>query len=129
MPNIHTENILVVEANIDSNNHVNNLVYLRWAHALSANHWNALATAAMQESTNWFLGAQSIEYYKEVKLAETITATTFIEKIERQKCFRKVIFVNEKNEEVAIANLVWICLQASSNRPLRVSEEVIGLFL
>jgi acyl-CoA thioesterase FadM len=58
---------------------------------LSANHWNALATAAMQESTNWFLGAQSIEYYKEVKLAETITATTFIEKIERQKCFRKVI--------------------------------------
>jgi acyl-CoA thioester hydrolase len=77
---------------IDYNNHVNNLVYLRWAHQASDKHWLYATTAQMQAKHAWVLGRQEIDYLRELKLDDEIMIDTFIEKIERQKCYRVVEF-------------------------------------
>jgi acyl-CoA thioester hydrolase len=113
---------------IDNNQHVNNMVYLRWAHTISHLHWNTVTSPSMQKNTMWVLGRQEIDYKKEVKLGEKITLCTFIHSIEKQKCFRHVVFTNEKKELVATCILTWICLEASTKKPMRVSSEIIDLF-
>ncbi len=122
------EHIALAE-HIDNNNHVNNLVYLRWAHAISHLHWNSVTTYAMQTNITWVLGRQEIDYKKEVKEGEVITVTTYIDSIEKQKCYRHVVFTNTKNEVVANCILTWVSLDGITKKPIRVPAEIIPLFI
>ncbi len=115
---------------IDWNNHVNNLVYLRWAHTISKSHWEAVVPAEWLAKMFWVVGHQSIDYLAETKLGEQIEVETYIEKIDRQKCYRKIIFKNvASNKMVAEAFIIWILLDANSKKPMRIGKEVEQLFL
>jgi acyl-CoA thioester hydrolase len=120
----------VAEADLDHNNHVNNMVYLRWAHQASDRHWNEKSTAIQRDSLHWVLGRQEIDYLRELKLDDNIKIVTFISQIERQKCFRTVQFY-KMPENILCANciLVWVALDATTKKPVRVNQAIKDQFI
>jgi acyl-CoA thioester hydrolase len=123
-------NHTVEEADLDHNNHVNNMVYLRWAHQASDRHWNDKSTTEQRDSMHWVLGRQEIDYLKELKLNDNIKIITFISQIEKQKCFRTVQFYKMPEDILsARCTLVWVALDAQTKKPLRINQEIKDLFL
>ena len=59
-PYIH--NITVKETEIDSLNHVNNVVYLQWINDVSALHWKTLSTDEINSKYIWVAVRHEIDY-------------------------------------------------------------------
>lgn len=129
MPDVFTFTVPVTETAIDQLGHVNNLVYLQWASLVSKLHWEYLANAEMRRPLLWVMGRQEIDYLQELKIAQQVRIETFVEKVERQKCFRTVLFYNsETGTLVAKAQIIWVLLDAVAKKPMRISEALVKLF-
>jgi acyl-CoA thioesterase FadM len=62
--------------------------------------------------------------------AGKISIETYIEKIERQKCFRVVEFYKLPERILAAkAILIWVALDILNKRPIRVEQNVIDCFM
>jgi acyl-CoA thioester hydrolase len=126
---IHTLSLTVTENHLDSNMHVNNLEYLRWAHKISSLHWKSVATPLLQEEYTWVIARNEIDYFRELFLGDEIEIKTWIEKTVKAKSYRIIeIYNKSKNEMAAKAMVIWYALEASTRRPKRISEEINQLF-
>ncbi len=120
---------IVQEKDIDSNNHVNNLVYLKWAHAISASHWNSLVPKEA-ENLLWVVGKQEIEYLQELILDDEVLLETEIIAINKHKCIRQIHFFKLPiHTKVATCFITWVALDKVTKKPVRVSESVSKIFL
>ena len=57
--------ITVLPADIDDNDHVNNVVYLRWIFDVALAHWNASASDEMKQTYGWVATRHEIDYRRE----------------------------------------------------------------
>lgn len=129
MPAVFKQTITVEEKHIDHLGHVNNLVYLQWAAAISKMHWEQLAAEGMRNSLLWVMGRQEIDYLRELKPAQQVRIETWVERCEKQKCFRHVLLYDAaKNELAARAIITWVLLDAATKKPIRISEGLIKIF-
>ena len=51
----------MVEADIDTMGHVNNIVYLRWVQKVATAHWNAAATEQQKNDYAWVVLRHEID--------------------------------------------------------------------
>ncbi|MFN8253719.1 MAG: acyl-CoA thioesterase [Ferruginibacter sp.] len=129
MPAVFKQIITVEEKHIDQLGHVNNLVYLQWASAVSKMHWEQLADEAMRAPLLWVMGRQEIDYLKELKLAQQVRIETWVAQCEKQKCFRHILFYDDgRNELAAKALITWVLLDAATKKPMRISTGLVQLF-
>jgi acyl-CoA thioester hydrolase len=128
-PIIFSLQITALPEHIDYNNHVNNLVYLKWMHLISSTHWKAVTPATMQAECLWVIGRQEIEYLLEIKLNDQIIIETYVEKTEKQKSYRVITFYNsDKTKIMAKAKIMHILLNAITKKPMRIGQDIIALF-
>ncbi len=52
----------VLPNDIDEQNHVNNIVYLRWVQDVATAHWQAIASPEAQERIGWVVLRHEIDY-------------------------------------------------------------------
>lgn len=129
-PNRFFHELIVSEPDIDFNNHVNNLVYLQWVQLVSGLHWDHRTTVEQRANCFWVIARQEIDYLRELKLNEKVLIETFIERVEKQKCYRTVlIYKKDSNELAARAQIVWVLLDPATKRPMRISDDVIQPFI
>lgn len=122
--------LIVDQEHLDHNDHVNNLEYIKWAHWISGKHWEAEAETIYREKLKWVVVKNEIEYLKPLFHGDEVRLETWIEKIEKAKCWRRVNIYRKSDQQlVATALIVWYALDAVSGRPSRIPQELADHFL
>ncbi|WP_353662535.1 acyl-CoA thioesterase [Hydrogenimonas sp. SS33] len=122
----------VPEEAIDSNGHVNNVVYLQWFADAAAEHarqngWGE--EACRRRGTMWVARKHCIEYLHPAFENDALVLTTWIERVERVKAIRKYTLEKEDGTPVSRGESEWVYLDAKRLRPIRIPDGMRHLFL
>jgi len=124
--NIFNFKIIVTKAMIDNLNHVNNMVYLRWANLAATKHWNTLSSNKIDNQYVWVALRHEIDYLKPAFLNDTITIKTWVGETQGVKSIRYVEMYN-KTILLAKTKTVWVMLDAKTMRPKRIKEDILNI--
>ena len=75
--------LLVLPADIDEQNHVNNTVYLRWVQDVATAHWQSVASQEAQDNIVWVVLRHEIDYKAPAILGDEIVLRTWVGKATR----------------------------------------------
>jgi acyl-CoA thioester hydrolase len=121
----HSFNVQI--SDIDEHRHVNNVAYLRWIQEAAVAHWLHAANAEIQKKYTWFVLRHEIDYKKRAFEGEQITAETWVGAAGKIKCERLTRIL--RGEEILVeAKSIWCLLDATTNRPTRITSELIEIF-
>lgn len=114
---------------IDEQNHVNNVVYLRWVQEVAFAHWNNLGSEALKSKYKWVVLRHEIDYHSPALPGDRIVASTWIDVPDGPRQKRYVCFQRSSDlKALASACTTWCLLDAQSGRPKRVSPEITSVF-
>ena len=121
--------VRVEAADLDDQDHVNNVVYVRWVQDAAIAHWRALTTTEIQATVGWALLRHEIDYRAAARLGDEIIVRTrggHLEGItfERLTDIRRAA----DGRVLAESRTLWCPIDPRSGRPRRVSDEVRSLF-
>ncbi len=121
--------ITVLPADIDVMNHVNNVVYLQWVQDAAAAHWITHAPKEVKEKYNWVVLRHEINYRSPALVHDELIAKTWVQSYENLKSVRIVQIIRKKDDKLlAEATSTWCLLNATTNRPVRIGEEITSVF-
>lgn len=124
-----TKIIQVQEDDLDNLNHVNNVRYLQWIQDIAKEHWHAKAPKEIYETSIWVVKSHFIEYKKAAFLGDQIEVKTYIEKSKGALSIRMVEMSEVHTKELLLKSKTeWVLIDAHTQRPIRVSEEIIAIF-
>ena len=124
---VYINNITVKESEIDSLNHVNNVVYLQWINDVSALHWKMLSNDEINSKYIWVAVRHEIDYIKPAFLNENITIKTWIATLKGVKSIRNVE-IYRKDQLLAKSKTTWVLLDAKTQKITRIPKEIEMLF-
>lgn len=129
-PTVFEHKLVVQSADIDVMNHVNNVVYLRYAQEVAEAHWYAKGSERLRQQYVWVVLRHEIDYLNPSLLGHELMGTTWVEDPNGAKIVRNVELFNiNLNKTTAKVKTTWCLLDASSLRPRRIEGEMIDLFL
>lgn len=116
----------VKKEDIDSLNHVNNMVYLQWVNNMSEKHWAILSNDAINEKYSWFCIRHEINYANEAFLGDEITVYTWVG---ATKGVRSIRHVHIYKGDVLLAKTAstWCLVDAKTLKPTRIKEDIFDL--
>jgi acyl-CoA thioester hydrolase len=126
---VFTLTVPVLPEDIDEQDHVNNMVYLRWVQEIAISHWRAIASPEAQAAVSWVVLRHEIDYKTPAILGDEIELRTWVGKATRLT-FERFTEIRRKNETklVAKARTLWCPIDPQTARPIRVSNEVRSQF-
>lgn len=115
---------------IDENNHVNNISYLKWVQDVAIAHWNSVSDTEMRSNYIWVVNRHEIDYLKEAYLDSKLVAKTWVVEPHGARSYRFVeIYDTESNTVIAKIKTTWILLDLPTKRPRRIESDIINAFL
>jgi len=120
----------VLPADIDGQNHVNNIVYLRWIQDVATAHWQSLASAEAQAVIGWVVLRHEIDYRSPASLGDEILLRTWVGKASRLK-FERFTEIRRKIDNrqlLAQARTLWVPVDVRTGKPMRVSADLRAQF-
>jgi acyl-CoA thioester hydrolase len=121
--------ITVKPEDIDRANHVNNVVYLKWVQDVSEGHWRAVATPEMLENYHWVAIRHEIDYKNSGFLNDELLLKTFLKSYGGVRSQRVVQIIRKSDQKLLVESLTtWILMASSTNKPARITDEMILLF-
>ena len=78
MNNVFTLTITVSLEDIDTLQHVNNLVYVKWMDTIATTHWSFLTKENPLPQYVWVVMRHEIDYLKQATLGDEIIVKTWI---------------------------------------------------
>jgi len=115
---------------IDTNDHVNNAVWVRWMEELAARHWEADANPAHVAAYGWVVLRHEIDYRGNVREGAQVIGTTQIRERPRGARFeRHFSFVDDTGRELVCARTRWAMIDLAKGRPARIPAKVAAPFL
>lgn len=121
----HEIRVTVTDADIDVQDHVNNVVYLRWAQEVAIAHWEAVATDTMRANTVWVVRRHELDYLSPALPGDEIIARTWVGAGTAVTFERHTEILRAGDRKVlAKARSVWCVLDPASGRPRRIDREL-----
>ncbi len=126
---VFEQRVRVQPGDLDERNHVNNVVYLRWAQDIAIAHWQAMAPADDQSSVAWVALRHEIDYLSPALLGDEIILRTWVG-VARRLSFERLTEILRAGDQtlLAKARTIWCPVDAATGRPARVSAAVRALF-
>ncbi|WP_291864125.1 thioesterase family protein [Maribacter sp.] len=122
--------ITVVANDLDELKHVNNVRYVQWIQDISKEHWKARAPKKLQENTIWVVLTHYITYKKPAQLGDSILIKTFIKESKGAISVRVVEMFNAKTNSLLLrSSTEWCLLNAKTQKPMRISEDLKNVFI
>lgn len=122
--------IAVTPDDIDENNHVNNVVFLRWVYEVALAHWNASADPSMQSNYGWVATRHELDYRREALLGDPIVARTWIGAVDSRRFERHTEIVRTSDQAVlARGRTYWCLMSRSTGKVTRIPPEMTALFV
>ena len=122
----HQYLVKVNDEDIDTLNHVNNLVYLKWVNDASEKHWAILANDEINRKYYWICLRHEIDYLGETFCDDEIIVITWVGESKGVKSIRHVAIVKNK-KVIAKAETTWCLIDSKTQKPTRVSSEILDL--
>jgi len=116
-------NITVLPEDIDAQNHVNNVVYVRWAQQVAIAHWQAMAPPEQRELYRWVVLRHEIDYLNPAFLNDKIQGQTWVSAVNGAKSTRHVKICCG-NKTLAQIKTEWCLLDAASMKPKRIGDDI-----
>jgi acyl-CoA thioester hydrolase len=122
-------NVVVLPADIDEQNHVNNTVYLRWVQDVATAHWKSLANAESQAAIDWVVLRHEIDYKMPAAAGDEILLRTWVGEASRLK-FERFTEIRRKPDRQLLsqARTLWVPIDVRTGKPTRVSAELRAQF-
>lgn len=120
--------IEVKEEDIDQLHHVNNAIYVKWMDQVAGEHWDHLTRMCNFSDYFWVVSRHEIDYKKEAKLGDIITAKTWVGETKGVVSVRYIEFYNEDILLVR-SKTNWVLLDAKTGKPSRIRENILSLLL
>lgn len=121
--------IIVTKDDLDELNHVNNVRYVQWVNNAAKMHWQQNTTEEITNRFYWVVLKHHIEYKSSAFLNDVITLKTYVLKSEGVRSTRIVeIYNNKTNKLLAKSETNWCLIDSKTNRPTRITDEIINLF-
>ena len=134
MPGIYEHRVTVRDEEIDVQDRVNNVVYLRWmedaATAHSALHgWTASRYA--QIGAGWVARSHHVEYVQPAFAQESIVVRTWVATMKRVTSLRRYYILREDPDGetlLATAETKWAFVAFATGEPKRIPPEIADSF-
>ncbi len=121
--------ITIQPADIDANDHVNHVVYLRWINDVAVAHWRAYATPGMLDEYAWFATRHEIDYRREVRLGDPVEARTWIGTVDSRRMERHTAIVNPADGAVlARGRTLWTLVRRDTGKVTRIPDFMVPMF-
>ena len=117
MKDIFELEITVTAEDIDTLNHVNNVVYVQWMDTVAFKHWAFLTDKNPLPEYVWVVLKQAV-------LGDVITVKTWVGETKGFKSERLMEFYKQ-NQLLVKAKTIWGMLDAKSSKPSRIRENVL----
>lgn len=122
--------IVVRPEDIDDNDHVNNVVYLKWIFDVALAHWLESAPAEMQATYGWVATRHEIDYRREALLGDAIVARTWIGAVDSRKFERFTAIVRTSDNHVlARGTSFWALIARETGKITRIPPDMTALFV
>ena len=116
----------VKEQDIDTLNHVNNVVYLQWVNDISGIHWSLLSNDSINSKYFWVVLRHEIDYINQAFLNDEITVYTWIGASSGVRSIRNVHIY--KGDDLLIkAKSTWCLIDAKTHRPTRIKQDIMDI--
>lgn len=130
MNSSYSHSLRVKQSDLDSMNHVNNVVYLQWVQDAASAHWNSKAPTSVKEKYSWVVLRHEIDYKSPAVLHDELIAKTWVQDYEGVKSTRVVQVIRKRdNCLLAEARTTWCLLNAATLKPTRIVDEIRSVFL
>jgi acyl-CoA thioester hydrolase len=120
--------IAIDPADIDHMGHVNNATYLKWVQEAVIDYWRSVAPPEAVAQHLWVALKHEITYLKPTFLQDIVVAEVIAEKVQGARAFFRTVL--RRGEDVlSEIHSSWCCLDAATQRPARLTRDVVGRFL
>ena len=120
--------VAIQPADIDHMGHVNNSVYLRWVQDAVVDYWQSIAPPDAVASHLWVALKHEITYRKPTFLDDQVFADVIAERVQGARAFFTTM-IRRGEDVLAEVKSCWCCLDASTQRPKRLTREVTSRFV
>ncbi len=117
----------VFAAEIDAQNHVNNVAYVRWIQDVTVAHWISATTEETREKLTWLVTRHEIDYKKPAFENEEITVTTWVGEPTRVS-WERFTEITRGEDLLVKARSVWCLIDRETLKPSRITSEMKDLF-
>jgi acyl-CoA thioester hydrolase len=127
---IYSKTIVIPQAVIDENGHVNNVAYVQWMQDIAVEHYASIGGIEAQGSeATWVIREHRIEYFLPAFVDEEIEIKTWVESIRRVRSLRKYEFIRRSDEKVLVKGETdWVFVDIKTGAPRGIPQEVINVF-
>ena len=121
--------VRVEPTDLDDQDHVNNVVYVRWVQDAAIAHWRALTTSEIQATVGWALLRHEIDYRAAARLGDEVIVRTRVGHLEGIT-FERLTDIRRAADGRVLAEsrTLWCPIDPRSGRPRRVCDVVRSLF-
>jgi len=117
----------VNQSEIDEQNHVNNVAYVKWIQDVAVAHWFSATTEAQREKFTWIVVRHEIDYKNQAFENEEITATTWVGEPTRIS-WERLTEITRGESLLVKARSVWCLIDRETSKPTRITIELKELF-
>ena len=114
-------------ADIDAQNHVNNVAYVRWIQDAAIAHWSSATTAIQRKTLTWIVTRHEIDYKKPAFENEEITVTTWVGEPTRVS-WERFTEINRGEVLLVKARSVWCLIDRETLKLARITAELKEIF-
>jgi len=124
MENVFILKMTVSIEDIDTLQHVNNLVYVKWMDKIATEHYAFLTKDTPLPQYVWVVTRHEIDYLKQAGLGDEITVKTWVGET---RGITSVRFMNFYKDNILLvkAKTVWAMLDSKTFKPTRIRENVL----
>jgi acyl-CoA thioester hydrolase len=128
---IYRHEFTVSQDAMDTNGHVNNVIYVQWMQDVAILHCDATGgTLATQAAgATWVARSHRIEYLKPAFANEAVVALSWVVDFRRVRSLRRYRFLRKSDDMLlARGETDWVFVDAETGRPRTIPEAVSRVF-
>lgn len=129
---VFTLPVQATEHDIDSNGHVNNIVYVKWMQDVAIAHSDTVGCTAATTAAGctWVARSHHIEYLRPAYAGDRVLIQTWVvDTTRKSSSSRRYRMVRESDGAVlARGETLWVLIDVQNGRPRTIPPEVIGCF-
>ena len=125
-PTAYTFTLRVAAEDIDAQNHVNNVAYLKYVQDAAVRHWFSVAPADVAAAVAWVVRRHEIEYARPARLGDELELTVRVELVRGVRGVRRTT-ISLAADGAGVANVwsEWVWVRLADGRPSRVPSELV----
>jgi acyl-CoA thioester hydrolase len=118
------QRLVVEHVDVDDQNHVNNVAYVRWIQNVAVAHWFAVTDEGIRDEYSWIVTRHEIDYLKAAFAGEEMELATWVGD-PRRATWERFTEIRRGEELVVRARSVWCLVRRSDMRPTRITDDII----